>query len=105
MKLTFVVPWYGVDVTGGAETEARKTVEGLQRLAGVEIEVLSTCVQDFHSDWSINSRPEGVEWVNGIPVRRFPVRARNTEAFDAVNFQLMHDLPLTAGEEAVYMRR
>ena len=59
MKPTFVIPWYGADVTGGAETEARKTVEGLQRLAGVEVEVLTTCVQDFHSVWSINARPEG----------------------------------------------
>ena len=104
MKLTFVIPWYGTDVTGGAETEARKTAEGLQRLAGLEVEVLTTCVQDFHSDWSVNSRPEGLEWVNGIPVRRFPVRARNTKAFDAVNLRLMHNLPLTAAEEAVYMR-
>jgi glycosyltransferase involved in cell wall biosynthesis len=104
MKPTFVIPWYGADVTGGAETEARKTVEGLQRLAGVEVEVLTTCVQDFHSDWSINARPEGLEWVDGIPVRRFPVRSRNTKAFDAVNRRLMHGLPLTSEEEAVYMR-
>ena len=68
MKPTFVIPWYGVDVTGGAETEARKTVEGLQRLAGLEVEVLTTCMQDFHSDWSVNSRPEGLEWVDGIPI-------------------------------------
>ena len=95
MKPTFVLPWYGADVTGGAETEARKTVEGLQRLAGVEVEVLTTCVHDFHSDWSINARPEGLEWVDGIPVRRFPVRSRNTRAFDAVNLRLMHGLPLT----------
>jgi glycosyltransferase involved in cell wall biosynthesis len=104
MKLTFVIPWYGADVTGGAETEARKTAEGLRSLAGLEVEVLTTCVQDFHSDWSTNSRPEGLEWVNGIPVRRFPVRPRNTPAFDAVNLRLMRNLPLTAAEEAVYMR-
>ena len=104
MKPTFVIPWYGADVTGGAETEARKTVEGLQRLAGVEVEVLTTCVQDFHSDWSNNARPAGLEWVDGIPVRRFPVRSRNTKAFDAVNRRLMHGLPLTSEEEAVYMR-
>ena len=104
MQPTFVIPWYGADVTGGAETEARKTVKGLQRLAGVAVEVLTTCVQDFHSDWSINARPEGLEWVDGIPVRRFPVRSRNTKAFDAVNPRLMHGLPLTSEEEAVYMR-
>jgi glycosyltransferase involved in cell wall biosynthesis len=104
MKLTFVIPWYGADVTGGAETEARKTAEGLQCLAGLEVEVLTTCVQDFHSDWSTNSRPEGFEWVNSVPVRRFPVRPRNTQAFDAVNFRLMHNLPLSAEEEAVFMR-
>src|SRR6266568_2418536 len=104
MKLTLVIPWYGADITGGAETEARKTAEGLRRLAGLEVEVLTTCVQDFHSDWSVNNRPEGLEWVHGIPVRRFPVRPRNTQAFDAVNLRLMHSLPLTAEEEALYMR-
>ncbi len=61
MKLTLVIPWYGADITGGAETEARKTAEGLRRLAGLEVEVLTTCVQDFHSDWSVNNRPEGLE--------------------------------------------
>src|SRR5882672_6552490 len=104
MKLTCVIPWYGADITGGAETEARKTVAALQRLAGVEVEVLTTCVRDFHSDWSVNTKPEGLEWVDGIPVRRFPVRSRNTKAFDAVNLRLMHRLPVTAEQEAVYMR-
>src|SRR5262245_208844 len=104
MKMTLVIPWYGADVTGGAETEARKTAEGLQRLAGLEVEVLTTCVQDFHSDWIINNRPEGLECINGIPVRRFPVRARDTQAFDTVNLRLTHNLPLTDAEEAVFMR-
>src|SRR5262245_61926069 len=104
MKTTFVIPWYGADVTGGAETEARKAAEGLHCLAGGDVEILTTCVQDFHSDWSVNTRPEGLEWVDDITVRRFPVRSRNTKAFDAVNLRLMHDLPLTAEEEVVYMR-
>ena len=104
MKLTFVIPWYGTDVTGGAETEVRKTAEALQRLAGVEVEVLTTCVHDFHSDWSTNTRPAGIEWVNDIPVWRFPVHSRDTKAFDAVNFRLMHRLPITAEDEAIFMR-
>ncbi|MFQ5792130.1 MAG: glycosyltransferase family 4 protein, partial [Acidobacteriota bacterium] len=104
MKLTFVIPWYGADVSGGAETEARDTAEALQRIGGVEVEVLTTCVRDFHSDWNVNARPEGLDLVNGVPVRRFPVRPRDTRAFDAVNFRLMNRLPLTLGEEATYMR-
>ena len=104
MKLTFVIPWYGADVSGGAETEARKTAEALQRIAGFDVEVLTTCVRDFHSDWGVNTEPEGIEWVNGIPVRRFPVRARDTQAFDTVNVRLMQQLPVTADEEAIFMR-
>lgn len=104
VKLTFVLPWYGADVAGGAETEARKTIAALHRLAGLDVEVWTTCAQDFQSDWSVNARPAGSAWVDDIPVQRFPVRPRDTHAFDAVNLRLMHRLPVSAAEEATYMR-
>jgi glycosyltransferase involved in cell wall biosynthesis len=104
VKLTFVTPWYGADVTGGAETQARATAEALRRIGGLDVDVWTTCAQDFHSDWSGNARPEGLEDVNGVPVLRFPVQKRDAPAFDAVNIHLMHNRPVTAEMEQVFLR-
>ena len=70
MKLAVVVQRYGADINGGAELHARYVAERLARHA--EVEVVTTCARDYVT-WR-NERPAGVEQVNGIPVRRFPVR-------------------------------
>ena len=69
MKLAVVVQRYGADINGGAELHARYIAEQLARHA--EVEVLTTCARDYIT-WQ-NELPAGVEQVNGIPVRRFPV--------------------------------
>ena len=51
-----------------------------------------------------DSYKEGLTEVQGIPVRRFPVRKRDTAAFDTVNYKLMNRIPLTAEEEETYVR-
>src|SRR5205807_4079260 len=50
MKLAFVVPWFGAGIPGGAETACRLTAAKL-REAGVPVEVLTTCIREFRSDW------------------------------------------------------
>jgi glycosyltransferase involved in cell wall biosynthesis len=70
VKLAVVVQRYGADINGGAELHARYVAERLARHA--EIEVVTTCARDYVT-WR-NERPAGVELVNGIRVRRFPVR-------------------------------
>ena len=70
MKLAVVVQRYGADINGGAELHARYVAERLSRHA--EVEVVTTCAQDYVT-WR-NELPAGVEQVNGVPVRRFPVR-------------------------------
>jgi hypothetical protein len=70
VKLAVVVQRYGADINGGAELHARYVAERLARHA--EVEVVTTCARDYVT-WR-NERPAGVEQVNGIPVRRFPVR-------------------------------
>ena len=78
MKLAIVVQRYGADINGGAELHARYIAERLSRHATVE--VLTTCARDYVT-WK-NELPAGVERVNGIPVRRFPVaRVRHPEEF------------------------
>jgi glycosyltransferase involved in cell wall biosynthesis len=70
VKLAFVVQRYGHAINGGAELHARYIAERLARHA--DVEVLTTCAVDYVS-WK-NELPEGVEKVNGVPVRRFRVK-------------------------------
>jgi len=69
VKLAVVVQRYGADINGGAELHARYIAERLSRHASVE--VVTTCARDYVT-WK-NELPAGVEQVNGITVRRFPV--------------------------------
>jgi len=69
VKLAVAVQRYGADINGGAELHARYVAERLARHA--QVEVVTTCARDYVT-WR-NERPAGVEHVNGIPVRRFPV--------------------------------
>ena len=101
MKIAFVIPWYG-DIPGGAETECRQTAENLQR-NGVNVEILTTCVKQFLSDWNTNYFAEGTYKENGITVRRFSVRKRDTSKFDEVNFKLMNNCRISSMEEHIYM--
>ncbi len=70
MKLAIAVQRYGADINGGAELHARYIAERLARHA--DVEVVTTCARDYVS-WR-NERPPGVERVNGVAVRRFPVQ-------------------------------
>ena len=70
MKLAVVVQRYGQTINGGAELHARYIAEHLARHA--DVEVLTTCAADYVS-WH-NELPAGLDRVNGVPVRRFPVR-------------------------------
>lgn len=102
-KIGFVTPWFGMDIPGGAEAELRGLVLHLAE-AGVQLEILTTCVKEFLADWNVNYYKEGLTEERGIKVRRFPVRKRDTAKFDAVNFKLMNNLiPLAKEEEKIYV--
>ena len=78
MKLAVVVQRYGAELNGGAELHARYVSEHLVR--HVDVEVLTTCARDYIT-WA-NEFTEGLDEVNGVPVRRFPVaRTRNPDDF------------------------
>ncbi len=76
MKVAVVVQRYGLDINGGAELHARYIAEHLAR--HVEVEVLTTCAQDYIT-WR-NELPAGEARLNGITVRRFPVRRERDPA-------------------------
>lgn len=102
MKLAFVTPWYG-NIPGGAESECRRTVENLKK-HGVEVEILTTCIKEFLSDWSTNFYKEGTYDLNGVIIRRFMVRKRDTVRFDKINYKLMRNLKISPEEEQIFMR-
>src|SRR6516165_7457506 len=76
-RLAVVVPRYGPDVVGGAESVVRELAEGLAE-RGHAVDVLTSFARD-HTTWH-NEYPEGAEVVDGVTVRRFPAvvsRTRN----------------------------
>ncbi|MCQ2504651.1 MAG: glycosyltransferase family 4 protein [Saccharofermentans sp.] len=101
-KLGFVVPWYGDKIPGGAETELRGIAKHLNA-AGVELEILTTCVKEFSSDWNENFHKPGLSEEGGLKVRRFKVRKRDTAVFDAVNYKFITGAPVSESEEADFM--
>ena len=102
MKIAFIIPWYGENIPGGAETECKTTAENLHA-AGMEVEILTTCVKEFLSNWNSDYYKEGVYLVNNIPVRRFSVRKRDTALFDSINFKLMQNQKISLQEEEIFI--
>lgn len=102
-KIAFVIPWYAEKIPGGAEMETREVTKHLHQ-AGMDVEILTTCVREFVSDWNEDYYPEGIEMIQGIPVRRFKVRKRDTRAFDEVNLKLMNRIQPTEPEEKIFIR-
>ena len=76
--IAFVIPRYGPDVVGGAETLCRTLAEDLNA-HGTPVDVLTTCATD-HFTWQ-DALPEGAETVNGVRVRRFGIGERDHERF------------------------
>jgi glycosyltransferase involved in cell wall biosynthesis len=103
-KLAFVIPWYGPNIPGGAEALTRRTAEHLYQ-AGMPVEILTTCIRDIHGDWNKNFHKPGLDYVNGLPVRRFPVMPRDRQAFDQVNWRLMNNLPIMAEQEKTFIEQ
>ena len=102
-KIGFVTPWYGDQIPGGAEMETREVVKHLHA-AGIRVEVLTTCVEKFSSDWNVDYHKPGYTVEAGIPIRRFRVRKRCTAEFDKVNLKLMNSLPVSEEEEKIFFQ-
>jgi glycosyltransferase involved in cell wall biosynthesis len=77
IRLAFVVPRYGADVLGGAETFARHFAEHLPS-DEFHATVLTTCARDLLT-WQ-NEYPPGETKINGLRVLRFPVDHRRRDA-------------------------
>lgn len=102
-KIGFVIPWFGMNIQGGAESELRELVLHLKDTE-LDIEVLTTCVKAANTDWNLNYHREGLTYEKGVPVRRFPVRKRNTKIFDAVNWKLMQGEKISRLEQEIFIK-
>lgn len=102
-KIGFVIPWYGDKIPGGAEAALRGLAKQMVK-RGVELEILTTCVKEFSSDWGKDYYKPGIYEEGGLKIQRFPVRARNKAAFDEVNYKLLHgQYRLSGKDEKIYM--
>jgi glycosyltransferase involved in cell wall biosynthesis len=96
-RLAFVVPRYGADVVGGAETLVRGLAEHLAA-SGSVVEVLTTCARD-HLSWN-NVLPAGASREAGVMVRRFPVPRRDTRRHAWLQQRILRGSRLHPNEEA-----
>ena len=94
-----MVPRYGPEIIGGAETAARALAERLVSLKGWDVEVLTGCADDFVS-WA-DVRPAGVESVNGVRVVRFASSAGRDPSFHPLSAALPLELVLAGREAAI----
>lgn len=96
-RIAIVVPRYGEEILGGAETLARGLAENLVD-RGLEVDVLTTCARD-HFTWQNYYRP-GSEIINHVHVRRFPVNQnRNLARFLDLSRKIATHQELTTEEQ------
>lgn len=102
MKVSFVIPFYGVYAKGGAETLCRRLAENLV-LRGVDVEVLTTTIRDFTSHWNQLFYEPGIYNLDGVTIRRFNPHRVNTDVFGPINHRIIKRDPISSAEEVEYM--
>jgi glycosyltransferase involved in cell wall biosynthesis len=92
MHITFVIPWYGY-FAGGAEVAGRSLAEQLVK-RGFSVQVLTTCCRSPFESWWQDTLPAGVENINGVIVRRFPVNSQGENLYHEVNSRIVQGLKI-----------
>jgi O-antigen biosynthesis protein len=100
VRIAIVVPRYGPNVVGGAETLARSFAEATAR-QGWEVEVWTTCAHD-HYTWE-NVRPPGHEAHQGVVIRRFQVAWRDRDCHAALNNRLSQQGYLPVADQYAWL--
>ena len=101
-RLGFVVPRYGREVLGGAETFTRRFAERLPR-EEFDVTVLTTCARDLFT-WR-NEFPPGEDSVEGLPVLRFPVdhRRRDRKLFQHLTDRANRGESLSLSDQVAWL--
>ncbi|HUG53770.1 MAG TPA: glycosyltransferase family 4 protein [Vicinamibacteria bacterium] len=88
LRLCFVIQRFGLEVAGGSELHCRWLAGRLARRH--EVRVATTCALDY-LEWR-NHYPPGEVVVEGLPVRRHPVRRpRDEHRFALISDLVFHD--------------
>lgn len=77
--ITIVVPWFGRDTAGGAETQARQLAAAIHA-AGAPVEVWATTGRNSFAPPEPHYR-EGADTLDGVPVRRFALTPPRGEPY------------------------
>jgi glycosyltransferase involved in cell wall biosynthesis len=102
VRISFVIPWFGRELGGGAETLCREYCVRLSA-AGHDVEVLTTCSRDHNADWYENHHPAGRTMDDaGFAVERFEVDRGSRNIFGGLNERLMRGDVLSYREEAAF---
>jgi glycosyltransferase involved in cell wall biosynthesis len=96
VKVAYVVPRYGTQIRGGAETGARMLAEHLVAGRGDQVEVFTSAALDALT-WR-DELPTGTETLNGVTVHRIASEAGRGEGFHPLSGRLLAD-PEQAGQE------
>jgi len=101
IPITFIIPWYGY-FAGGAEVAARSLAEQLARRA-FPVQVLTTCCRSPFESWWQNVLSPGVEEINDVKVRRFPVNSFGEELYHEVNYRIIHGMDIDEKQQYQYV--
>jgi glycosyltransferase involved in cell wall biosynthesis len=114
LRLGLVVPRYGLDILGGAETFARNFAEHLSASSDgsspgagidrpVDVTVLTTCARDLVT-WQ-NEYPPGETRINGLRVLRFPVdnKRRNVSLYRELTGRINRGEPIGLEDQAAWL--
>jgi glycosyltransferase involved in cell wall biosynthesis len=103
LRVTFVIPWFGEQLGGGAEALCREFAARLAR-AGADVEVLATCSRDHDADWHTDHhRPGRAVAAEGYAVERFPVRRGDSRLFADLNRRVLAGEALGYREERAFL--
>lgn len=101
-RIGFVIPWFADGIPGGAEAELKGLTQHMKE-AGIDVEILTTCVKEASADWNVNYYPEGIEVINDVPVRRFPVKLRNEQRFNFAMGNIYHNSDFSLKDEDAFL--
>ncbi len=96
LRLAIIVPRYGLDVAGGAETLARKFAETAVS-HGCEVDVWTTCARD-HTSWE-NVHERGQSTHQGVHIYRFPITQWPNEQHQQLMLQFGREYTLPVNRQ------